>query len=304
MPANLKFGIRLPAIHQVDMKQLQAYVEKIEELGFESIWVGDHVYHPVDVLQPLELLTWVAAQTTRVRLGTAVMLTSYLNPVLLAKAAASLDYISGGRLQLGISIGGTPAEYASIGVPVDQRVGRMLENVAIMRALWLGDDVSYAGRYNQIEGGKINPKPIQKPGVPLYFGANTEAMVRRLARHADGWVGSAGSPARFLELLPTFNTAVVAAGRDLSSVYVSKLQGVSIHANHDKAVELADAQWKSYYGPRFDVNAATIHGTPDEVAAGIAQFRGAETSELVLALELPSLDLGLLELLRETTLRV
>jgi len=91
------------------MEQLRAFVVRAEELGVDSIWVGDHVYHHVDVLQPLHMLTWVAALTKRVRLGTAVMLTAYMNPVLLAKAIASVDYMSGGRLQLGISIGGTEA---------------------------------------------------------------------------------------------------------------------------------------------------------------------------------------------------
>ena len=302
MAAKLNVGLRLPAVHGVKMSDLRAFVLAAEELGFHSIWVGDHVYHHVDVLQPLELLTWVAALTNRVRLGTAVMLTAYLNPVLLAKAAASLDYMSGGRLQLGISIGGTPAEYKSIGVPVNQRVGRLLENVAIMRALWSGDDISYEGRYNQIEGGNIKPKPVQKPGVPLYFGANTDAMLRRAARHADGWVGSAGpSAAKYLEGVTLIRHAASEMGRDPDSVALAKLQGVSVHQNRAQAKVLAERQWQSYYSPRFDVDASTIYGTPDEVATKLSEFANAEAPEITLALEPPTLDLDLLALLFETT---
>src|SRR5439155_7664709 len=144
---------------------LRSFVLEAEFLGFDSIWVGDHVFYRADVLQPLQLLSWVAALTSRVRLGTAVMLTAYLNPVLLAKAAASLDYLCGGRLTLGLSIGGTDAEYASIGVPMQERVGRLVESVKVMRRLWSEDDVSFPGKYQQGVGGTINTKPVQRPGV-------------------------------------------------------------------------------------------------------------------------------------------
>src|SRR5207248_9810439 len=132
---------------------VRSFVVEAESLGFDSIWAGDHVFYRADVLQPLELLPWAAAVTTRVRLGTAVMLTSYLNPVLLAKAAASLDYLSGGRLTLGLSIGGSEAEYRSIGVPMQERVGRLVEGVKIMRRLWSEDGVNFAGKYNQVVEG-------------------------------------------------------------------------------------------------------------------------------------------------------
>ncbi|HLF79454.1 MAG TPA: LLM class flavin-dependent oxidoreductase [Dehalococcoidia bacterium] len=301
MAAKLNVGLRLPAVHGVKMDDLRAFVLAAEKLGFHSIWVGDHVYHHVDVLQPLERLTWVAALTYRVRLGTAVMLTAYLNPVLLAKAAASLDYMSGGRLQLGISIGGTPPEYKSIGVPANQRVGRLLENVAIMRALWSGDDISYYGRYNQIEAANIKPKPVQKPGVPLYFGANTEAMLRRAARHADGWVGSAGPTTKFLEGVTYIRQTASDLGRDPNTLALAKLQGVSVHPDRAQAKALAERQWQSYYGPRFSVDAATIYGTPDEVATKLSEFGNADAPEITLALEPPTLNLDLLALLFETT---
>ena len=89
-----------------------------------------------------------------------------------------------GMLLLGISIGGTESEYDGIGVPMNQRVGRLIENVAIMRALWFGENVTYNGKYNNVIDANINPKPVQQPGVPLLFGANGEAMLRRAARHA------------------------------------------------------------------------------------------------------------------------
>jgi alkanesulfonate monooxygenase SsuD/methylene tetrahydromethanopterin reductase-like flavin-dependent oxidoreductase (luciferase family) len=229
------------------------------------------------------------------------MLTAYLNPVLLAKAAASIDYMSGGRLQLGISIGGTEPEYASIGVPANQRVGRLLENVAIMRALWAGDDVAYDGRYNRVTAGNIHPKPVQQPGVPLFFGANGEAMLRRAGRHADGYVGSAASG------IDTFNANVAvvrdaarSAGRDPDALYAGKLQSVSVHADASQARALAAAQWQSYYGQRYDVDRGTIHGTPADVAAKLAAFKDTDSPSVNAILEPPTLDLDLLALLWQT----
>src|SRR5437899_2828311 len=102
--AMLNLGVRIPAVQGVEPAALKRFVMEADSLGFHSIWAGDHVFYRADILQPLQLLGWVAALTSRVRLGTAVMLAAYLNPVLLAKAAASLDYLSGGRLTLGLSI--------------------------------------------------------------------------------------------------------------------------------------------------------------------------------------------------------
>ena len=302
LATKLNIGLRLPSVHQAPMADLRAFVLRAEALGFDSIWVGDHVFHHVDVLQPLHLLTWVAALTERVRLGTAVMLTAYRNPVLLAKAAASIDYMSGGRLMLGISIGGTPAEYASIGVPINQRVGRLLENVAIMRALWSGDDVAYDGRYNHVEGANIKPKPVQQPGVPLYFGANSEAMLRRAARHADGWVGSGGgTAAEFLTRTAFIRQAAREIGRDPASLFIGKLHGVSLAGDRATAKTMAEKQWKSYYGARWDADAGTIYGTRDEVAEKLAEFASGDAPEVTLALEPSDLSLSQLELLHEAT---
>ena len=302
MPAELDFGLRIPAVNPMDVDRLRAFVIEAEKLGFHSIWAGDHVFYHSDVLQPLDLLTWVAAQTSRVRLGTAIMLTAYLKPVLLAKSAASIDYLSDGRLTLGVSIGGTESEYRSIGVPMNQRVGRLLEGVSIMRKLWREDDASYEGRYHHVEHATINPKPIQQPGVPVYFGANSEAMQRRLARVADGWVGSGGTSVEaFVEGVARVNDYATEQGRDPSTLGFAKLQGISVHPDRAVALENASRHWKAYYGPRFNVEGSTILGTAEECTERLAVFKQAPASAVTLALEPTSLDLGELERLQRTT---
>jgi probable F420-dependent oxidoreductase len=301
MVAKLRYGLRIPAVHPTDVGRLHDFVIEAERLDFDSIWVGDHVFHHVDVLQPLDLLTWVAALTSKVRLGTAIMLTAYLNPVLLAKSVSTIDYLSGGRLLLGVSIGGTEAEYRSIGVPINERVGRLLESVAIMRQLWQGDDASFNGRYHQVEHATVLPKPVQKPGVPIYFGANSDAMLRRLVRVADGWVGSGGgTPEAFVQGVEKVNGFAKERGRDPSSLGFAKLQNISVNPDASAALANAERQWKTYYGPRFNVENSVIYGTPEYCAERLRVFTRAATSEVTLALEPASLDLVGLERLRRT----
>jgi probable F420-dependent oxidoreductase len=301
MTAKLKVGLRLPSVHPADPEKFKSFIQHAEALGFNSIWAGDHVFYHVDVLQPLHLLTWAAALTSRVELGTAVMLAAYQNPVLLAKAAASLDYLSSGRLILGLSIGGTRAEYESIGVPMEQRVGRFIEGIAIMRKLWQEDNLTYVGRYQQVHSGEIRPKPAQASGIPIYVGASSEAVMRRIPRVADGWIGNGGtSVAGFLEGISFLREEAASRGRDPDSLGFAKLHGVSVHQNRDEARAIAEAHWKSYYGPRFDVE-TRIYGTPAECAAKLAGFAEADAREVQLILEPPSLDLNRLELLYQAT---
>ena len=116
---------------------------------------------------------------------------------------------------------------------------------------------------------------MQTPGVPLYFGANGEAMLRRAARHADGYVGSSATGiGTFNQNVAYVRNAARELGRDPDTLYIGKLQGVSVHQDAAKARELAATQWQSYYSPRFDVDRATIHGTPDVVAEKLREFNG------------------------------
>lgn len=298
---ELIYSLRIPAVHPANPANIERFVVRAEELGFHAIWAGDHVFYHSDVLQPLHLLTWVAAKTSRVRLGQAVMLSAYLNPVLLARAAATIDVLSGGRMTLGMSIGGTEAEFKSIGVPMNQRVGRLLENIEIMRRLWREDDVEYAGRYNQVEGGRINPKPVQPGGIPIYMGAFGDAMLRRIARHGDGWVGGSQAIAGFLDNVPKVRGYTEAAGRDPDSLLIAKLQNISIAATKEQAKQQGEAHWRAYYNPNYDLDNATIYGTAEDCAEQLQVFETIDHPRIELALEPAGLDIGQLEALAGIT---
>ena len=301
MADKVNIGLRIPSLHPANIGKLRTFILEAEDIGFHSIWVGDHVFYRVDVVDPLTMLTWVAAQTSRVRLGTAVMLTAYRNPVLLAKAASSLDYLSGGRLTLGISIGGTEAEYNSLGVAMNKRVTHLRENVAIMRRLWAEEDVEYDGNFHRIEGGTMSPRTVQKPGVPLWFGGNSEVMQRRAGAIADGWVGPGGAPAdNFVAGVQRVREAAAEQGRDPDTLGFGKLINVSINPSRERALDLARAHWNTYYGPNFNVERSAICGVPDEVGAALRQFGEADTPEVTLILEQSTLELDQLHLLAET----
>ena len=299
--AEVVYSLRIPSVHPADPGKIEPFVVRAEELGFHAIWAGDHVFYHADVLQPLHLLTWVAAKTTRVRLGQAVMLSAYLNPVLLAKAAATIDVLSGGRLSLGIAIGGTEAEFKSIGVPMNQRVGRLIESIEIMRRLWREDVVEFEGRYNQIVDGRLLPEPVQVGGIPIYMGAFGDTMLKRIARHADGWVGGSQAIDRFLAGVTTLRGFASDIGRDPDSLAIAKLQNVSIAGSREAARAQGEAHWQAYYNPNYDLDASTIYGTAEECKEQLAVFEGADSPRVELVLEPAGLDLDQLEALASIT---
>jgi alkanesulfonate monooxygenase SsuD/methylene tetrahydromethanopterin reductase-like flavin-dependent oxidoreductase (luciferase family) len=185
---------------------------------------------------------------------------------------------------------------------MEQRVGRLLENVAIMRKLWQGDDVSYAGRYNQVENASLKPKPVQQPGIPIYFGSQREPMLRRIGRVADGWVASAGTTLdAFLDGVQDVRRFAAEKGRDPDSLGMAKLHFVSIGANKEQAAELAHQHFDAYYGRVYNVETGVVHGTPDEVRQELRQFQDAETPEVTVIVEPPGLGLEQLDLLCEAT---
>jgi probable F420-dependent oxidoreductase len=297
---TLNVGVRIPSGDAPDPADLRQFVQRAEELGFESIWVGDHVFHHTDVLHPLDLLSWIAGQTHRVRLGTAVVLAAYLNPVLLAKSAATIDHLSEGRLVLGVSLGGTADEFTSLGVPMQQRLGLLLENVAIARRLWREDGVDHVGRYHHLTAASVRPKPRQDP-LPVYFGGRSTSMLHRLARVADGWIASSHwTVEEFIAGTTTVRERAAEGGRDPDRLGIAKVQGVSVHRDGKQAKERAHSHWQRYYGPTFDVDRSIIHGTPEECTELLAGFRKADAPEITLILEPTSLEPAELDLLWET----
>lgn len=172
-----------------------------EAAGFDSVWTGEHVVLPdpqvppspvppeQPMLDPAVALTWVAAHTTTLLLGTGIIIVPQRNPLVLAKEMASVDRLSGGRLVLGIGVGYLEPEFAALGISMDDRGGRTEDHLAAMRAIWAGE--SFTGPYTRFAGVTAHPRPVRAGGPPVVMAGHTAAAFRRAVTTAHGWYGFA-----------------------------------------------------------------------------------------------------------------
>ena len=211
-----------------------------EAAGFESLVVVEHVVWPTNYASrypysptgrlpggpdtklpdPLIWMAFALAATTRLRCFTGILILPQRNPVVLAKELATLDYMSGGRLDLGIGVGWLKEEFEALGVPFAERGARTDEHIAAMRALWEKDDASYKGRFVSFEGMSCNPKPVAGR-VPIHIGGHSEVAAKRAARLGDGFFPATGSPVDVGPLIAFMRKSAAEHGRDPTSIEVT-----------------------------------------------------------------------------------
>jgi probable F420-dependent oxidoreductase len=191
------FGIN--TMGKTDPASMVKVAQACEASGFESVWTGEHVVLPdpqvppspvapeQPMLDPAVALTWVAAHTTTLKLGTGIIILPQRNPLVLAKEMASLDHLSGGRLLLGVGVGYLEPEFRALGIPMDDRGRRTEEYIAAMRAIWSGG--SYSGTYVSFDGVKANPQPVSGGALPVIMAGHTAAAYRRAVTTSQGWYG-------------------------------------------------------------------------------------------------------------------
>ena len=200
---------------------------RAEELGYSSLWTFQRLLSPVEgdrpvldppyrsVHDPLITLAYLAGQTTTVRLGVAVVNMPYYAPVVLAKLLATLDHVSGGRLDVGLGIGWLPQELEAVGVSPARRGARAEEYLRALHAIWSQEVVEHEGDFYRVPRSRIDPKPLQRPHPPVLFGATAEPALRRAGRLADGWISSSrADPRRIDEPIGVVRQAASEAGRD------------------------------------------------------------------------------------------
>ena len=211
-----------------DAQALVGLACRAEELGFDSVWAHDHVFNVGHVFnriggkpyyEPLTLLSFVAARTSRVRLGTSVLVLPYHNPIRLAKTVATLDVLSAGRVILGVGVGAIEQEMEAMGTAFKERGPFTDEAIAVMRTLWTQEDPRFDGRYSRFAGMKFSPKPRQT--VPIVIGGVSRAAIRRAARLGDGWQPLGLSPEALGQGMAALREEARAAGRDAAAIPVS-----------------------------------------------------------------------------------
>lgn len=227
----MKFGLSLSNNQGIeDVRDIVQLAVRAEELGLDSVWASDHVFNVSYVLErigdrpyydPLTILTYVAAKTQRIALGTSVLVLPYHQPMRLAKAAATLDVMSGGRLLLGVGVGVIEQELNAMGSPYAERGAITDETIVILKLLWTEDTPRYQGKRYQFSGMKFSPKPLQKPHIPLLIGGSSRAAIRRAARVGNGWHPIAMPPEALSTAMRYLAEEAQAAGRSASDIPVS-----------------------------------------------------------------------------------
>lgn len=238
----MKFGITGVGSGSTARPELLTQVaKKAEELNFESVWIPEHLAIPVSINSPYPYsedgkfpggpnaalhdpfvaLSFVAACTEKIKLGTGVFVLPLRNPLAVAKAAASVDVLSQGRLLFGIGVGWLEEEFQATGMNFQDRAPRGREWVKILKALWTQETPEYAGRFHRFEPIGFNPKPVQKPHPPIIFGGETRAALKRTAALGDGWYGVRYTPESVKPQLALLKELTQQAGRDFSEIEIS-----------------------------------------------------------------------------------
>lgn len=195
----MDFAIALPQTYP-DPAGIRRFLKRAEGLPLVAAWCIEQVIGTIPVLESVTTLAYAAAVTARLRLGIAVLLIAQRNPINLAKALSSLDVLSKGRLMVGVGLGQSTKHYPAYGLASEGRVARFRENLEIMKRLWTEDKVTFMGRFSRLEGISMQPKPVQKPHPPIWFGGHAEAALRRAVELGDGYIGAGSTPINvFLE---------------------------------------------------------------------------------------------------------
>jgi probable F420-dependent oxidoreductase len=291
----MRFGIALPNYGPLATPETLVRLARLaEDLGVDSIWVSDHLVAPVGVasvypydrrpdarpgdmgvierfFEPLATLAYLAGQTHRVRLGVSAYVLPYRNPVLSAKVVATLDALSGGRLVLAIGTGWLREEFEALDVPFAGRGRRTDEYLAVMRALWSGEETRFDGRCYRLRPVRTGPPPAQRPHPPLWIAGNSAAAITRAARAGDGWHAIDLSPAELAPRVARLRARIAAAGRAPETVVVSLRKGVLVGE--------AGVAARPLYGDRATIErdlAAYREAGLDYLVAGLRQARTAE----------------------------
>lgn len=280
----MEFGVTVPNNWGIENpREVIRFGPLAEELGYDSVWVMDHLFNNGYIRErlddkpyyhPMATLSHISALTTRIGLGTSVLVLPYHNPVELAKYAATLDQMSGGRVVLGIGVGAMTPEFEALGIPLNQRGSLTNESMAIMRELWANDDPRYSSSRWEFSDLKFSPKPAQQVsgtlGIPLWVGGSSPGALRRAGRRGDGWHPSGVSAEEFAIGRRQVRELAESAGRDPDELVMSVRVEVEAHGA-PSSQRVADR--------------ARLPGSdPAGMATGIAAYRDAGAAHIVLAL--------------------
>lgn len=264
--------------------------KRVEALGFDSIWVGDHVSFHVPILESLTLLSFVAAATERVRIGTGVYLLPLRHPTTTAKVTATVDVLSGGRLDFGVGVGGEfPPEFEACGVPVRERGSRANESIDVLRKLWSGEKVGHDGKRFSFGPVKLAPAPLQPGGPPIIVGGRKAPAFRRAGRMGDGYISHMCSAEMYRTQLDEIRGHAAAAGRAEVPFRTDAFLFTILDDDYDAALARAAELLQMIYNRPFEDAARKycLLGRPEDCLEQLASFVASGARRFVLSPLMP-----------------
>src|SRR5438105_6130067 len=253
MADHLPCGIELPQVFfdgPVDMDHIRKFAARAETLGYDSLWLQERILGDITMLEPVTLLSYVAAITAKLKLGTSVILLPLRNPLQLAKAYSTLDVMSNGRAIMGVGLGGghLGSHEDLFGYMREGRVTRFTEAVQIMKLLWTEPKANFQGRYWNFKDVSMEPKPMQQPRLPIIFGGHHENALRRAVKYADGWMGAGSSSSgSFIRESARLRDMLADAKRDPGTFHFAKRVYLAV----DKDNARAERRIREWFGKRY-----------------------------------------------------
>ncbi|HVA14370.1 MAG TPA: LLM class flavin-dependent oxidoreductase [Stellaceae bacterium] len=283
--SGVSLGISLPYSFpdaRVDHAYIRRFVRRAEALGFDDGWLTEGILNPNFVLEPVTYIAHLAALTETIRFGISVIILNYRNPIQLAKQLATVDHLSNGRLTVGFGLGGGTSLYPAFGIDEKKRVSRFEEAFKVMNALWTQERVTLDGQFWKLSNQGMQPRPLQKPRIPVFLGGHSEPAMRRAIRLAGGWMaaGSTGSE-ESLDDLARMHGYLAEAGVDPKSFWLSKRIYIAVEDDEAKARQKLNAALSYQYAGR-DQSHVGLAATPSQAVAWLKRFIDAGVNHILL----------------------
>jgi probable F420-dependent oxidoreductase len=286
-PDRLPCGIEIPQVFldgSVDMEHIRKFVTQAETLGYDSLWLQERIISDFPMLEPVSLLNYVAAITGKLRLGVSVVLLTLRNPIQLAKGVSTLDCMSGGRAVLGIGLGGghLGSHEEIFGYSREKRVRRFTEAIEVMKLLWTEPKATFVGSFWNFTDIPMEPKPIQKPHLPLWFGGHHENALRRAVKHGNGWMGAgSSSSSAFVRESSMIRRYLEEGKRDPGTFGIAKRVYLAVDTDKGRA----ERRLREWFGRRYKnselAGRVSIWGNRDECTEKIQQIVKAGAQHIV-----------------------
>jgi alkanesulfonate monooxygenase SsuD/methylene tetrahydromethanopterin reductase-like flavin-dependent oxidoreductase (luciferase family) len=280
---QIPFGMSLPhrSPDSISIDAVRTVATKAEALGFRDLWVTENTLDHVSSLDPISILSYAAAVTSRIGLGASVLVLPVHDPRMVAQQWATLDTLSGGRAIMGVGIG-RAENFEWFEVAQEARVGRFREQVELIRTLWAQPTVTHHGRFYNVDNVSLGTRP-PRGSLPVWMGVGHPDAIRRSARMADGWMGAGGSTTEsFRKAVPILREELEKVGRDPAAYPISKRLFIAVDDNAARAKADMHRWYTEVYHNPEGTETSGVHGTPEQVAQKIADLIGAGANHLLL----------------------